>query len=342
MIAATDTSTTYPDRLCLFTQILTAFVLIGVLLLGLLPALLAGLLMYFLVESGARRLTAAGLPLKAGRIALAAIVAIALISGIAFGTAAFVAFVSDGPDSVVVLLQKMADVVDTARDYLPVWAQRYFPSNFHEWQIASSEWLRENARNIGLVGRDLGVFLVHILLGMVLGGMIAISPGFQDVIGPLARHLRERIGFVGNAFRRIVFSQIRISALNTFLTGIFLAGVMPLTGNPLPLTKTMIAVTFVVGLLPVIGNLISNTVIFLIALSVSPAAAIGALAYLVTIHKLEYFMNAKIIGSRIRARAWEILIAMIVMEAAFGIAGVIAAPIYYAWLKDELSSRRLI
>ncbi len=34
--------------------------------------------------------------------------------------------------------------------------------------------------------------------------------------------------------------------------------------------------------------------------------------------------------------------AMLVMEAAFGIAGLIAAPIYYAYLKQELSSRGLI
>ena len=33
---------------------------------------------------------------------------------------------------------------------------------------------------------------------------------------------------------------------------------------------------------------------------------------------------------------------MLVMEAAFGIAGVIAAPIVYAYIKDELTERGLI
>ena len=60
------------------------------------------------------------------------------------------------------------------------------------------------------------------------------------------------------------------------------------------------------------------------------------------IHKLEYFMNARIVGTEIRARAWELLLAMLVMEAAFGIPGLIAAPIYYAYLKDELAGRGLI
>ena len=154
--------------------------------------------------------------------------------------------------------------------------------------------------------------------------------------------MSERVEHLGQAFHRIVFSQIRISALNTFLTAIFLVIILPLTGNHLPLAKTMIAVTFFAGLLPIIGNLISNTVIFLISLSVSPLTAIGALTFLIVIHKLEYFVNAHIIGTQIRARAWELLIAMVVMEAAFGLAGLVAAPIYYAYLKDELKDKKLI
>jgi len=69
--------------------------------------------------------------------------------------------------------------------------------------------------------------------------------------------------------------------------------------------------------------------------------AMASLAYLVVIHKLEYFLNARIVGTRIHAAAWELLVAMVLMEAAFGINGLIAAPIYYAYLKDELSARGL-
>jgi len=64
-------------------------------------------------------------------------------------------------------------------------------------------------------------------------------------------------------------------------------------------------VTFVAGLLPVIGNLISNTVIVIVSLSHSANTAVASLAYLVAIHKLEYFLNARIIGSQIRSRAWS-------------------------------------
>jgi len=144
------------------------------------------------------------------------------------------------------------------------------------------------------------------------------------------------------AFRRVVFAQLWISAINTLLTAIYLVFVLPMFGIQLPFTKTLIVLTFVAGLLPILGNLISNTVIFIVSLSHSLAVAVAALGYLIVVHKLEYFLNARIIGSHIRARAWEMLMAMLVLEAAFGIPGLIAAPIYYAFMKDELRGKGLI
>src|SRR5581483_5657381 len=110
----------------------------------------------------------------------------------------------------------------------------------------------------------------------------------------------------------------------------------------LPFTKTLILITFFAGLLPVIGNLISNTVIVVVSLSASLLVAVASLAFLIVIHKLEYFLNARIVGTQIRASAWELLLAMLLMESAFGIAGLVAAPIYYAYVKEELIARGLI
>jgi hypothetical protein len=138
------------------------------------------------------------------------------------------------------------------------------------------------------------------------------------------------------------YMEEHISAINTVLTGFYLLVALPIAGVHLPLAKTMIAVVFLVGLLPIVGNLISNSVIVVLSLSVSLSVAIASLVFLVVIHKLEYFLNAHIVGTQVRAHAWELLIAMVVMEAGFGIAGLVAAPIYYAYLKDELLSRRLI
>jgi predicted PurR-regulated permease PerM len=79
-----------------------------------------------------------------------------------------------------------------------------------------------------------------------------------------------------------------------------------------------------------------------VSLSYSLGVAAASLLFLVTIHKLEYFLNAKIIGVQINARPWELLAAMLVMEALFGISGVIAAPVFYAYAKHELQAAQLV
>lgn len=321
---------------------LTVSALLFTLYIGLLPALLAGLLIYQVVEFGASMLSRVGFIPSTGKLILLLIVSLLFAGACAVGLNALASQISGSPESIAILLQKMADVVITGQNYMPLWAQNYLPANIEEWQVAASEWLRENARELSVFGKEVGILFAHIVIGMVIGGMVAVNPGFQKINGPLGKAMAQRVEHVDTAFRRIVFSQIRISALNTLLTAIFLAIVLPALGTPLPLTKTMIAVTFVAGLLPIIGNLISNTVIFIIALSVSPMAAVGSLIFLVLLHKLEYFVNAHIVGTQIRARAWELLIAMLVMEAAFGITGLVAAPIFYAYIKDELTDRKLI
>lgn len=331
-----------PIKIYWATQFLTVVFLFTCLNLGLLPALLGGLLVFQLVEMGALGLARVGIIPHTSKIILLILITLVTISLIALGIFGAIAQINHGPESIVLLFQKMADVVEAGRSHLPAWAYQYLPNNIEEMQSATSSWLRENAGKFSAFGQEAGIFLIRLIIGMVIGGMVAINLTEKKNRGPLAESLVNRASFLDNAFRRIVFSQVRISAINTALTAVFIAGVLPLTGNPLPFTKTMIAVTFVVGLLPVVGNLISNTVIFLISLSVSAFTAISALLYLIIIHKFEYFLNAHIIGSRIKSRPWEVLVAMLVMEAAFGIKGLVAAPIFYAYIRDELSAKKLV
>ena len=77
-------------------------------------------------------------------------------------------------------------------------------------------------------------------------------------------------------------------------------------------------------------------------LSVSPLAAAACLGFLILIHKAEYVINAKVVGSRTQMGVWELLAVMFVAEAVFGPAGLVAAPLFYAYLKKELVSARLI
>lgn len=159
---------------------------------------------------------------------------------------------------------------------------------------------------------------------------------------PLACALMDRMLIFHVSFRQIVFAQARIAGLNTFFTWMYLGMALPLLGINMPFMKTLVAITFFAGLLPVVGNLISCTIIVVVSLSISPLVAVASIAFLVVIHELEYFLNAHIIGSHINARAWELLLAMIIMEAAFGLPCLMVAPIYYAYIKNELIEKELI
>jgi predicted PurR-regulated permease PerM len=330
--------------------ILTGAGLLLVLHLGLLAALLAGLLAHQCAQLLASRHRMVGVSRFGGKIIALTILGSVFTVLLVYGTVSLANLLSGNSEGVVPLMQQMAYAIETARNHLPPWAQgylQYIPANVEEFRTEAAGWLRQNAGAVGNVTESLGKFLVYIIIGMIIGGMIVLADpthGYTQgkAPGPLARALEMRVTLLGRAFRRVVFGQIRISALNTLLTSIYLAAVLPMFDVHLPFLKTIIVITFVAGLLPVLGNLISNTVIVIVSLSVSFYVAIGSLVFLVAIHKLEYFINARIIGGQIRARAWEMLLAMLAMEAAFGIPGVIAAPIYYAYVKNELSTRGLI
>src|SRR3954449_8219153 len=330
-------------KLELAAQILVGLALVAVPKLGLLSALLSGLLIYELVHLVALKLNRVGMTHEVGKAVALILLASLIAVAISIGGIGLLALLTGRSESLVVVLQKMAEVIETARSHFPPWAWDYLPANTEELEVALSQWLRAHAGQLQQLGQNIGTVLAHSLIGMIIGGMVAFRTRSRALeLPPLTRALTHRAVLLGNAFRRIVFAQVRISALNTVLTALYLAVLLPILGMPLPLTKTMIALTFVVGLLPVLGNLISNTVIVVVSLSVSLLTALSSLVFLIVIHKLEYFVNARIIGVKIGARAWELLLAMLIIDACFGIPGVIAAPIYYAYLKDELSARKLI
>jgi predicted PurR-regulated permease PerM len=324
--------------------ILMGCALYAVLSLGLLAAFLAGVLVYELVHVLAPFVKIPGLTHRTGKVVALTFLAVVAILILSSGVAGLASFFTGGTDNFVALMQKMADVVQTARTHFPSWAQDLLPLTAQDWEREASQWLRTHAGMLQSVGENFGRIILHIVVGAIIGGLAVLGEATPTPasLPPLRGALLTRAQLLGNAFRRVVFAQVRISALNTVLTSLYLAVVLPALGINLPLMKTMIAVTFLAGLLPVIGNLISNTVIVVVSLSVSAYAAFGSLIFLVLIHKLEYFVNARIIGSQIRSRAWEMLIVMLAMDAWFGVPGVIAAPIYYAYAKDELSVRGLI
>ncbi|MFM1769525.1 MAG: hypothetical protein RJA22_2054 [Verrucomicrobiota bacterium] len=156
----------------------------------------------------------------------------------------------------------------------------------------------------------------------------AIRNNLYSVTG---EELATRFEIFYRSFTTVMGAQIIISAINTVFTSIFVLSV----GLPHP--AVIIVVTFLCGLLPVVGNLISNTVITAIAFTVSPKMAVLSLGFLIVIHKLEYFLNSKIIGDRIRNPVWLTLLGLILGEKLMGIPGMVLAPVVLNYIKVEAS-----
>ncbi len=340
--AMPTSSTNTSLRLVQVSYALAALALLAILYLHLLPVLLSGLLVYALVNALAPMLQR-HMPGAGAHWLVVALLAAIVVGLLTFAIAGGIAYLGSEHGNPAQLFERLAPVIERARSQLPVVVVDHLPDNSEEIRLAVMDWLREHAAQLQVAGKNAARVIVHLLIGMVLGAMLALQSALvRQPGGPLTVALNARCANLATAFRDIVFAQVKISGLNTLFTAIFLLIVLPLFGVNLPLAKTLVLATFVFGLLPVIGNLISNTLIFVIGLSVSLWVAIAALTFLILIHKLEYFLNARIIGGQIRARAWQLLIAMLVMEAAFGLAGVVAAPIYFAYLKRELEGADLV
>lgn len=325
------------DRARLASWILAGLALLLILALHLLPALLGGLLVYELIQLMAPWL---GRRLPAGRARLAAFLLLSAVIVVLVTVAMLliIAFFRSDVGSLPALVQKMADILEGSRQSLPAWIVVSLPDNIDALKEALVHWLRTHADQVQLAGKAFIRGTVHLLIGTVIGAIMALREATRPPDRrALADALTERAHRLADAFRRIVFAQVRISAINTVLTALYLVVALPLLGIRLPFAESLVVITFVVGLLPVVGNLVSNSIIVVVSLAHSPQIAGASLLFLVVIHKLEYFLNARIVGSRIAAYAWELLVAMLVMEAAFGLAGLVAAPIYYAYLKRELA-----
>ncbi|MFW2176897.1 MULTISPECIES: AI-2E family transporter [unclassified Moraxella] len=239
------------------------------------------------------------------------------------------------------LFNQIMLVIEQLHRYLPDSMSRHLPVSTASFKTMLMDIVKNHASQLQLAGIHTIRGLGYVLIGAVIGGIVAIQvPADANThTKPLTRHFRQKFDELMTGFSDVFFAQVKISTINTILTSIYLLGILPAIGQPLPMAWTVVLITFVAGLFPVIGNLVSNTVIVLLSLTHGLAVSVMSLIWLMGIHKLEYFLNAQIIGHKIRATAWELLLFMLVLESTFGMAGLVSAPIIYAQIKRILTDR---
>jgi predicted PurR-regulated permease PerM len=209
----------------------------------------------------------------------------------------------------------------------------------------AKEEAQDRIANVGRYARTAVFEIASLLIGLFVAASLFLNVrwGTEDdphtsrdsLYAIVVQELGIRFQTFFKSFSRVIGAQIVISTINTALTAVFLLW------NDFKFAAVLIMLTFLCGLLPIVGNIISNTLITFVAFTISPKMAFVALAYLVIIHKLEYFLNSKIIGDRIKNPMWLTLLGIVIGEKLMGIPGMILAPVVLHYIKVESSRAKV-
>lgn len=205
--------------------------------------------------------------------------------------------------------------------------------------------VKDRIANIGRYVRDAAFQIALLLIGLVVALSLFLNARWGTDTDPqeardslyatVVHELVIRFETFYHSFSRVIGAQILISTINTVLTAVFLIW------NGFPYATVIVVLTFLCGLLPIVGNVLSNTLIVAVGFTLSPRMAFFALLFLIAIHKLEYFLNSKIIGDRIKSPMWLTLVGIVLGEKLMGIPGMILAPVVLHYIKVEASRRKL-
>lgn len=312
---------------------LVVAMVITVLCVGLGPSVLAGTLFYIAIRALQRRLPGTGRARRLAGLAISVLVGIALLSGLVWASSRLL-----GHEGLAGMLLKVSVILEQLRSVLPPTWQAYLPEGIDQVKALLAAQFKAHAASVTHLSMSGFHQFTHLLLATIVACLLGASEP-NDVTGafsgPLYRHLLN----FKDAVAKVFGAQTKVACVNALATATFLLLILPLLGYHIPFAEMVVTLTFVLGLVPVVGNLVSNLLNVLLALSVGPGVAAICLGFLVFSHKLEYLLCARFVGAGVGARTWELLTAMIFLEAIFGPMGFVAAPVLYAWLKAELRQR---
>ncbi len=273
---------------------------------------------------------------------LAVVVFLAILAGLAYAVTYFIhATVKALPN---IAERAVPAIIAWARDRqiaLPFTDLESLRDQAFEFARSQASHLREFAD----FARGATTEFIYLFIGCVVGIGLFLNPQLElsrpagaagnNLYSLCCEAISRRFATFYRSFEMVMNAQITISAINTLLTGIFVAAM------GLPHLVVAVGLTFLCGFLPVVGNLLSNLLVVALGFMVSPSKGLWALLFLVVIHKLEYFLNSKIIGSRIHTSIWLTLLALLLGERLMGITGMVLAPVLLHYIRIEASTIRV-
>jgi predicted PurR-regulated permease PerM len=337
------------QKLGLFCLTLFSVFFIILMQVHLMPAVIAGLLTYTLTQKLDDFLSRKMMRFSHRSKLVSVLVLTTLIIGIFIGGFWYLfAWFVDMAKHPTETLTNMKLVVNNVINSLPPSITHYLPDDLDEVKSTIMVYLKDHIFYLQSIIKKVFHDLIILIVGMIIGLILGYKENQRNVDDnkvaqrPLTKALKASLNRLVVVFQYVAMSQVVIALFNTIMTSILLFIILPMFGIHLPFSKSLVLATFVFGLIPIIGNLVVNALIFVVAFTVSFTVAMVIIVYLILIHKMEYVLNAKIVGTKIHAGICELLIAMLFLETLFGVIGLIFAPIFYAFIKLSLKELEII
>jgi predicted PurR-regulated permease PerM len=307
---------------------LVVLLLVGVVALRLGPVLLAGLFSYMVLDVTQRPMGRALPNLLSRLLALLIFLVTAVLLTWLFGH--FVRLTLERAPAILASLVPQVDALASRFGIdLPF-------ENLQEFRVVFQETLKDNARSITQASGLLTRGFFQVVVGVGVAVLVFFADPAPDQKSNLLEAIRhefvDRVRLFMTGFEKVLGAQVIVSLVNTVITACFLL----ILG--LPYFHFLTLATFMFGIIPVIGNVLSNMIIVSTALIVSPNLAAVSLAFLVVLHKAQYFLYSKIVGSRIKTPMWQLMLGLLIGESVMGVPGMILAAAALHYLREELRS----
>lgn len=314
--------------------------LFGLLFLALtlhvMPAVLVGLLAFVLcralLTAVRLRLPTCAFPERAVSLVVG-VGSVTVLSLLGFGLAKAL-----NGENVSDLLMTLAHTLEQSKKYLPADISTHIPDSVLDIKQVVADIAKKHAVSVASFGSHTAHTAVLLLVGWLVGCLAACrsAPALNDGHPVFYQTWRTIWSRFAQAFEAVASAQVKVAAFNASCMAAFLFVLSPLIGWDIPYAKTLVLATFVLGMIPVVGNLLSNTLTCVLALTVSVPAACAALLFLVVIHKAEYLILSKALGAETGTQIWELLIVLFAGQILFGMVGMVTAPILYTFIRGEL------
>lgn len=183
----------------------------------------------------------------------------------------------------------------------------------------SLEYIKSHLDIVSEVGKN----SLQIIIGLIFGVLFfsyeikTIVPE-NNVWSHFIETITVKLKIFFESFKTIMQLQVIVSIMNTISLSILSLGIAKLiTGEFLPYWYILLPLTAIFSLVPVIGNIIINLLIFFISINISLTFTIIAIIYFFLIHKLELVVIGKLLGNKVSVPFLFVAISMLLGELIF-------------------------